>query len=309
MHEKNKCCFKKYLFGFILGIIFFTGIIVYAAVTFSSNEVSFDNSANGFVSNNVNDAIDELYMTCKKSINIGGILAEPVADGDGLYEDRYEEGKYTYKGANPNNYVTFNNEKAGWRIISIEKNGTIKLLKNESVINNLWNSPSSNDWSKPAELNTYLNSDYYNSLTSMAQSQIVTHDFSIGAVKENDNNDMAGQINDENSEKWNGKIALVTASEYIRANSNISKCGSLEYLNDYASTCNNTNWMFNADDWWTLSPINDSSSDVHLIYSQGVMSRGTVNYSSHAVRPVVCLSSDVKIIGGIGTKSNPYKIG
>ena len=41
-----------------------------------------------------------------------------VTSGDGLYEDEYEEGRYVYRGANPNNYIEFNNEL--WRIIAKE---------------------------------------------------------------------------------------------------------------------------------------------------------------------------------------------
>lgn len=33
-----------------------------------------------------------------------------VTSGDGLYADSYESNVYTYRGANPNNYVTFNGE-------------------------------------------------------------------------------------------------------------------------------------------------------------------------------------------------------
>ena len=96
---------------------------VYAATYFPSNDVTYDNSSSGLKSTDVQGAIDELYNTCKKPSTGGdGILdKEPiVTSGDGLYEDEYEEGRYFYKGADPNNYVTFNNEQAGWRIMSIE---------------------------------------------------------------------------------------------------------------------------------------------------------------------------------------------
>lgn len=48
--------------------------------------------------------------------------------GTGLYKDIYEDGKCTYKGIDPNNYIIFNNEM--WRIISIDKNNTVKIIKN-----------------------------------------------------------------------------------------------------------------------------------------------------------------------------------
>ena len=56
-------------------------------------------------------------------------MAGVVETGDGLYKDSYEENVYTYRGANPNNYVTFNGEE--WRIISINiSDNTIKILHN-----------------------------------------------------------------------------------------------------------------------------------------------------------------------------------
>ena len=51
-----------------------------------------------------------------------------VTEGDGLYEDSYEENVYTYRGSNPNNYVTFNGES--WRIISANtSDNTIKIMR------------------------------------------------------------------------------------------------------------------------------------------------------------------------------------
>ena len=87
-------------------------------------------------------------------------------------------------------------------------------MRNESIGDMARDTSASNNWARPASLNTYLNSTYYNStyynsLNSTAQSQIVAKDFSIGAVTE-DNNDLAAQVNDENSAKWNGKVALAT---------------------------------------------------------------------------------------------------
>lgn len=56
-----------------------------------------------------------------------------VADGDGLYKDTYEDGRYIYKGANPDNYIMFNNEL--WRIIAVESNGELKIMRKDSIGN------------------------------------------------------------------------------------------------------------------------------------------------------------------------------
>ena len=117
-----------------------------------------------------------------------------VTQGDGLYKDEYEDGKYTYKGANPNNYITFNNET--WRIISIGADNTIKIMRNESIGNQVWNTFDSSNWDRPSDIKTYLNEEYLT--TKIAnQDKIVSHTWSIGRVTEN-NSDLANQINDEN---------------------------------------------------------------------------------------------------------------
>ena len=59
-------------------------------------------------------------------------LKETVVDaGDGLYVDTAEQGRYSYKGGNPNNYLTLNGET--WRIMSIEPDNTIKIIREESI--------------------------------------------------------------------------------------------------------------------------------------------------------------------------------
>ena len=64
-----------------------------------------------------------------------------VTSGDGLYADSYEDNVYTYRGANPNNYVTFNGEQ--WRIISVNtSDNTIKIMRNAVLSNKRFDSPS-----------------------------------------------------------------------------------------------------------------------------------------------------------------------
>ena len=90
-----------------------------------------------------------------------------MADGDGLYADTYEEGRYFYKGANPNNYITFSGET--WRIISVENDGTIKIMRNRSIGDRAFDTTGgtygSHNWARPADLNTYLNGEYLEGLS------------------------------------------------------------------------------------------------------------------------------------------------
>ena len=307
--QKIKEFIKKYMVG--LSLSFLICIVSVSAITyFDSKNVTYSNETTGMSSSNVQDAVNELYNVCfpPEPITPDDLIEGAVTTGDGLYKDEYEDGKYTYKGANPNNYVTFNNETAGWRIISINSDGTIKIMKNESIGNIVWDTAGNNNWSRPATLNTYLNETYYNSLTSTAQNQIVVGNYSIGAVTE-DNNDLADQVNDENGTTWKGNVALATVSEYIRSNSNKNICGTFS-LNNKISICSNTMWMYTSSaTWLTLSPDSGTSETVFEIHSgDGYVAVATAGYNRDAIRPTVTLSSKIKITGGDGSKSNPYTI-
>ena len=309
MKEKIKRFAKQYLIGFVIGLIVCGGVSVIAATYFPSNQVTYENGTSGMQASDVQGAIDELYLTCTaEKVDVGGKDVIVVNSGDGLYADEYEDGKYTYKGANPNNYVTFNNEEAGWRIISINSDGTIKIMKDASIGDIEWDSSRSNNWNRPASLNTYLNSTYYNGLNSIAQSQIVEATYYAGAVTAN-NNDIQDQISDEKGTTSKVKVALPTVSEYLRANSNKEQCGTLSLYYDNYSTCPNSDWMFNSDTWWTLSPYSGDSRYVFYVNNTGGVNAGIASKAINAVGPAITLSSKVQITGGDGSQSNPFQLG
>ena len=279
-------------------------------------------------------------------VDIAGVDVTPVTEGDGLYEDEYEEGRYVYRGADPNNYIEFNNEL--WRIIAKEADGTYKILRNKIVTNmpfdndnfrdkesngaggtycanssygcNAW-AATANMVGSPAEftngnysgtvlldssLNTYLNGEYLNSIT-VNKDKIVNHDYSIGSVTYN-NNDLQGQIASENNYKWNGSIGLISVSDYLKANSDMETCGTASTNNSAYTTCRNTNWMYiSGTYWWTLSPFAGNSYFVWYVYPDGSLLR---NYArtSYGVRPAVYLTSNLSLSGS-GTESDPFIIG
>lgn len=243
---------------------------------------------------------------------IGGQEVEIVSSGDGLYEDEYETGKYTYKGANPNNYITFNNET--WRIISIDSTGLIKIMRNESIGNRAFYSGNSNAW-ETSDIKSYLNDTYLLTITTN-QDKIVSHTWSIGDVTYN-NSDLSGQIATENgTQSQSVSVGLITASEYLRANTNIEQCGNLSINNTNRTTCLTTNWMYNivpsGDLLWTISPSASGGYYVFLVnggsYAGGA---GFVGHSfannSDGVSPVLYLSSDITLTGD-GSQGNPYVI-
>jgi len=92
------------------------------------------------------------------TIDMKGVYVPVVEAGsglDGLYIDEYESEaatfssdstkniKYIYKGAKPNNYITFNNE--AWRILSVEKDGTLKITRHLTIYNSAWDAKGARD--------------------------------------------------------------------------------------------------------------------------------------------------------------------
>jgi len=263
-----------------------------------------------------------------------------VTSGDGLYVDNYVEGRYVYKGLNPNNYITFNNEL--WRILSIENDGTIKIIKASNIgdrvfdsigyrddtsngtggtycalssygcnawatNNNFSNGSQSGTVLKDASLNTYLNNDYYNSLNSESRSLIQIHTWAIGPVTYN-NTDLAGQIASENGTTWSGNIGLMSVSDYLRANTNTDQCGNLSLNNSNGNTCKTTNYIVQTSDYvWTISPYASNAGNVFFVISNGAVSGNFAGSSSDGVLPVLYLKSDITLSGS-GTETDPFTI-
>ena len=263
--------------------------------------------------------------------------------GDGLYKDIYEEGRCIYKGTNPNNYILFNDEL--WRIISLEQDNTIKIIKNDILIDmnfdthgyrdntsngvggtycasatwgcNAWaisdsftNGSNVGTVLKDAELNTYLNNTYLNSIKD--KDLIVNHKWNIGFTK-NGNYDLKEQILAENKVIWNGKIGLINSSEYIRTNTNVEKCGNIYQNNTNYETCKNTTWIqkivskSKKNFMWTITPNPLLSRDVWLIHNDGLLNSGYATGNTGSVVPSLYLTSDL-IINGQGTETKPFQI-
>lgn len=154
-------------------------------------------------------------------VDMGGQNVELVTSGDGLYEDQYEDGRYVYRGSEPNNYIQFNNEL--WRIIAKETDGTYKIIRDEILPQNANYTPMAYDvenhrltenntyctnpqwgcgvfaavsgtFQKPdgkysgtvtedSSIKEYLNNTYYPTLNGTAKTQVQSHTFNIGSVQ------------------------------------------------------------------------------------------------------------------------------
>ena len=199
-----------------------------------------------------------------------------------------------------------------WRIISVENDGTIKIMRNESIGNQEWDLDGSNVW-ETSSIKTYLNGEYLSSITTN-QDKIVSHTWSIGGITRN-NSDLAGQIAAENgTQSQSVSVGMITASEYLRANTNKEQCENMNINNTNITTCKTTNWMYNivpsVGRLWTISPNASSGDSVFCVFGNASNAGNLISnyaYILNGVSPAVYLSSDITL-SGTGESSNPYVI-
>ena len=120
----------------------------------------------------------------------------------------------------------------------------------------------------------------------------------------------------ERTTTWTGKVGLMYPSDYGYATSGGSTTDRTACLNtnlnssNSNSECYNNDWLFNSSSsQWTISPVAYSSN---ASYAYAVNYSGYVYassaYSNIVVRPVVYLTSNVKISGGEGTSESPFSL-
>ncbi len=287
--------------------------------------------------------------TFQGNIVVTSVAAEPTGaeyienllatNKDTMANDDPDE-NVRYIGANPNNYVKFNNEL--WRIIGVfyvkpseegpyEKR--IKIIRKDRLPSNLaWESSNGNDWSM-ASLQKVLNGDYYgkienyssNGLNLQAQGMVTNVVWTLGGLGEEYPSKGTAQyfyekerenlVYDGNSKIFAEKVGLMYPSDYGYATGGSSLtpriiCLAKEmYHWDNLSDCHNNNWLFSPSyDQWTLSHYSDDSLFVFYVHSSGHVVAGWGTNSSRWVHPVVYLKSDVKITGGKGTSEQPYTL-
>lgn len=266
---------------------------------------------------------------------------------DGLYEDNSEGIKrYIYKGTNGvNNYIKLkeNNTDVLYRIYSLEDDGTVKVVRNQAVTSMAFDVSSSsrrkggycttnhcNAWaamtgfingtqtgdvvglngnSGDSSVKEYIDGTYSSTLDDY--DKIVTKTWNISGTSK-DSSSLAGTIADEKKSTWDGKIALLTASEYVRANTNTTYCDTPSKLTNN-SLCKNTNYLITSSLWWLLTPSTDTnlnSSDLSFtmlaVSSNSDVGVATVD-APFDVRPSFYLCSGLTYKGD-GTSTKPYEI-
>lgn len=182
-------------------------------------------------------------------------------------------GSGIYKGSNANNYLEINDEL--WRIMSVNNDGSVKIIKNDSIGNLAFDENSGINFEN-STLYNYLNNNYYNTLKDL------------------------------NLEKGNyggvsSYVGIMSLSDYASASNDVNCTTGLE------DACANGNYLaaysMNNGSEYTLT---SNGNNIDII-SKGLVTNGASNVQL-GVRPIIVLSSSMSINGGSGTSMDPYTL-
>ena len=251
------------------------------------------------------------------------------------------ENGYRYEGKDPNNYVWFNNEL--WRIIGVFDENShgvsgqnlVKIIRNDSIGGLAWHKSNANDWTAASLMNllngAYLNSEngtggkycYGYSTTVPAgncdytetgindtyRAMIENVTWYLGEYSSTSATAEAFYGYERGDTVYSGKVGLMYVSDYgysVLA----SSCARTTNLSSYDNaTCAGQSWLYGQSYEWTITPSSSYSSNVFYVTSNG----GNLNSASarggYSARPALYLDSNVYVIDGTGTQSDPYIIG
>ncbi len=97
--------------------------------------------------------------------------------------------------------------------------------------------------------------------------------------------------------EYNQKIGLISADEAVFA-------GGVFYNQNHNYSINNKYYLYKYYDYATSTPYSTNT----IMYISKQISSSEIRYGSFSLMPVINLNSNVKISGGIGTKSDPYVV-
>jgi len=244
----------------------------------------------------------------KQTLPDAGDNGEIVTDTDG--NDRYA-------GSNPDNWVCFGNsnitnptecdDNYKWRIIG-SFDGKLKIITNYySETEKSFDTSDSNNWARPATLNTELNgSSFYSNdsyIDATHREYINNATWYIGGESPAGTYTLQTFINGEKNNSTTGYVGLMSIVDFGYAG---SECTLTLDISTHKNACISNNWLFNTSGSpLTLTPFGNSDKRVWVIWSGGGIGTNSANETAPVVRPAVFLNNDVGIIAGEGTESNP----
>ena len=187
------------------------------------------------------------------------LLETKVTSGDGLRLDPYVTNRYIYVGNTVNNYLEYSGKV--WRIVSVEPDGTVRLIDYSANINEKWDTETEDVWAT-STLRTYLVNQYMTQFTDNSkftsgkwQATMYSHE----GITNLSIDDLILQDNNRDAEDSSyAQVGLLTIKDYMKATTT-SSCTTSVLT---ATSC--TSWLSNYKGW-TLN-IDADETTISIAY-------------------------------------------
>lgn len=265
------------------------------------NGASVETNNGGFLNYTVTLKCDD-YQT----IHLVDKLKEQIVTQEsGLYKVGED---YIFKGDQVKNYI--NLYGFSYRIMSIDKNNILKLIKTEPEgTSRLWDNKYNSEIKHSYGKNIYKDSlilkflinDYENvkKINKKTKQKIVAYDVCIG--KRNTNDKSISKEVDCSVVLENQLISLMNASDFAMASTDVD-CTSTD-----SRSCRNYNYLYDvAYSSWTLNSVVENTYEAFYI-SDGILQHQNCNlYNEYNM--VIHIDGEELYTEGKGTSAEPYII-
>ena len=315
----------------------------------SSANINWDYKLNGIRLKNITDTNAKCNLDCTQISNptlLSTVASTIGTSGNGSIVSSTHG--YRYQGNNPNNYVWFNDEMwriIGYVPVCMTSGcasteNRVKIIRKESIGGLVYkaNETSDSTWmdstiqkllntcylgkksSEDSTCASYCYSSYTSSYKPVLKCDYTNFGISESSYFGNMIESVYWNVGEPSSGSYvsaDDQYALEIAS-YTSSTSKIglmyaSDWGYAIYgftgvLGDSGSPYNsmNQNWLFSNGLEWTMSAY--SSSNPISIHNYGYLYSNN-SYSGYTVRPALYLKSNVYVVSGTGSESDPYIIG
>ena len=249
-----------------------------------------------------------------------------------------------WRGELVNEKATYGLTDELWRIVRINEDGSVRLIKQDSIASSAFNenyndaahigymygTPGSTTYAathrntNSSTIKTALDTWYQNNLTSYSSiiadsgfcgDRSLSRGTGIGATYTDYG--AYGRLNTNKTPQFKCPQSndLYTTATSTKGNKALTypigliTADEVAYAGGVHGEINNNYYMVNNELFWTMSPFDsDSCAVVWLVYPDGGLGVGDVDREA-GVRPAINLKSTAEIIdGGNGTLNNPYVI-
>ncbi len=243
-------------------------------------------------------------------------------DGVGSYTNASEEAgdnSYRYAGANPNNYVCFGSDAAIcpnenlYRIIGVFGD-QVKLIKSTSYGSYAWDTTGTygeNNW-QTSDIKPTLNGTYLNSLGEWSNLIETNTTWHLGGAATSQATPKQFYGYERGTTVYSGRPTSDIGAIGLMYPSDYGYAASPDYwatrLNSYDSATS-ANWLYlGSNNDWTITPNSSYSNAVFSVNYYGYVDSYSSAHIGNAARPVFYLKSNVALVDGVGTSSEPYRV-